>query len=119
MKNMLLIIVSVMMGSAGQLLIKKGMMVYGKVGAASVWSQLFRIFMVPYIFIGFVCFVASAILWLAVISKNEISYAYPMVSLGYILVLFVSAFWFKESVSLIRVAGVFLICLGVISITRS
>jgi len=119
MKNLALILVSVMLGAAGQLLIKKGMLVYGAVGALKVWSQAFRIFTVPYVLIGFICFVTSAILWLSVISRNEISYAYPMVSVSYIVILVVSAFCFHESVTLLRIFGIFLICLGVIAITRS
>ena len=119
MKNIPLIFISVLLGAVGQLLIKKGMMVYGKVGVAQIWSELIRVFLVPYVFIGFICFVTSAILWLSVISKNEISFAYPMVSLGYILILIVSIFWFNEAVTWVRFLGVVLICLGVIAITRT
>jgi len=119
MKNLMLIFTAVLMGAAGQLLIKKGMMVYGAVDATRIWSQLIRVLTVPYIIIGLVAFFGSFILWLSVISRNEISYAYPMVSISYILILAVSAFWFNEAVTLVRVIGVLLICLGVFAIART
>lgn len=119
MKNFLLIVISVMLGATGQLLTKKGMMDFGSVGAVKVWSQVLRIFLVPYVFLGFVCFVVSSILWLSVISKNEISYAYPMVSMSYVVILFVSSVWFHEVITPLRLLGVLLICAGVFAITRT
>ena len=119
MKNLALIFTSIFLGAMGQILLKKGMLVYGAVDASRIWSQIFRVLMVPHILIGLVCFSGSFVLWLSVISRNEISYAYPMVSVSYVVILLVSALWFHEAVSLMRIAGVLLICLGVVAITRT
>ncbi len=113
MKNLLLIFISVLLGASGQVLMKKGMQVFGIVTLDNVWSQLVRIFLVPYIAIGFLCFGISAILWLVVISKAELSYAYPLVSFGYVIVVLSSWIFFKEDISLARLAGLAFICLGV------
>jgi multidrug transporter EmrE-like cation transporter len=73
----------------------------------------------PYIFVGFGLYGVSAILWLEVLSKLDISVAFPMVSLTYIGTLFVGRFIFNEPVSLCRVVGVLLICSGVFFVIRS
>ena len=119
MRNLALILVSVSLGAVGQLLMKKGMMVFGETSVARIWSQLWSILTIPYILIGFTCFAVSAVLWLVVVSKLEVSYAYPMVSLSYILILIVSYFWFGENVTTVRILGVVLICAGVIAITQT
>ena len=113
MKDFLLILVSVMLGSTGQVLFKLGMQTFGQVSAANVWAQLVRIMLVPYIPLGFLCFGVSSILWLVVISKLELSYAYPMVSLGYVFVILASWLLLDETLSLPRIAGIVLICVGV------
>jgi drug/metabolite transporter (DMT)-like permease len=74
---------------------------------------------VPYIFIGFGIYGVSAILWLQVLSKLDISVAFPMVSTTYIGTLFVGRFIFDEPVNLFRVIGVLLICSGVCFVIRS
>ena len=119
MKNLALIFTSILLGAMGQILLKKGMLVYGAVDASRIWSQIFHVLMVPHILIGLVCFSGSFVLWLSVISRNEISYAYPMVSVSYVIILAVSAYWFKEQVTAVRILGVALILSGVIAITRS
>ena len=74
---------------------------------------------VPYIFVGFGLYGVSAILWLEVLSKLDISVAFPMVSLTYIATLFVGRFLFNEPVNLCRVVGVLLICSGVFFVIQS
>ncbi len=117
--NLLWIFLSVMLAAVGQLLLKKGMMAYGAVSMAKIWAELVRVFMVPYVVFGLISFVSSAILWLSIVSRNDVTYAYPMASLGYVVVLIVSAIWFNEPVTSVRVLGVLLICLGVFAITRT
>ena len=96
---------------------KRGMTVFGETSVSQVWGQLARIFSIPEIIIGFACFGISAVLWLVVVSRMEVSYAYPLVSISYIIVLVVSYFWFGEQVTVGRVVGVLLICSGVVVIT--
>jgi multidrug transporter EmrE-like cation transporter len=65
------------------------------------------------------CFGVSSVFWLVILSRIDLSYAYPMVSIGYIAVVLFSYFVFKENVSLIRWIGVITICAGVFLISRS
>jgi len=54
-----------------------------------------------------------------ILSETELSYAYPIVSLSYIIVIFGSIILFHEDVSLLRWIGVILICIGVCVVARS
>jgi drug/metabolite transporter (DMT)-like permease len=73
----------------------------------------------PRILIGFGFFGVGAMFWLAAISRVNLSWAYPMLSLGYVLVLVFSALLLHEHVSPIRWAGACVVCLGVYLIFRS
>jgi drug/metabolite transporter (DMT)-like permease len=119
MANLSLILISVILGATGQFLFRFGMKSYGQVSAAGVFSQLFSIIFKPAIFIGFILFGMSSIIWLSVISKNQLSYAYPMVGLGYILTLVLSYLFLNEQVGLYRILGTLLIVSGVMIISKS
>jgi multidrug transporter EmrE-like cation transporter len=68
---------------------------------------------------GMFCYGASLCVWIAALTKAPVSAAYPMLSLGYVAVAAASAMWLGESLSLAKVAGIVLICLGVILVSRS
>ena len=68
---------------------------------------------------GFVLYGLSAVLWLFVLARVELSYAYPFVSLGFVLMSVAGAFLLGETLGPLRVAGTALICLGVIAVARS
>jgi multidrug transporter EmrE-like cation transporter len=68
---------------------------------------------------GMICYGASLCVWLAALAKAPVSTAYPMLSLGYVVVAVVSAGWLGETVGPAKIAGIALICLGVVLVTRS
>jgi len=53
------------------------------------------------------------------LSRVDISFAYPFLSVSYVLVLIASYFWFGESINTARIAGIGLICLGTVFVARS
>lgn len=115
----LLIFLSVLIGVAGQLLMKHGVTQIGEVSSLGALNFLLRAALSPWIVGGIIAYVIGTIFWLFILSKVNVSYAYPMLSLGYVLLLFFAAFFLGEQVSPIRYAGVILIVLGVFLITRS
>lgn len=119
MRNILLIITSVLLAAAGQLLLKKGMMAFGSVGGRAIFGELFSILRVPQVLVGLGAFGVSMILWLAVLSKNDLSFAYPMASLAYVIVVLTSGWLFHERIDGWKILGVVLICLGVTAITQT
>jgi multidrug transporter EmrE-like cation transporter len=68
---------------------------------------------------GMVCYAASVCVWLAALSKAPVSTAYPMLSVGYVVVAAVSVAWLGESMAPAKVLGIALICAGVILVSRS
>jgi multidrug transporter EmrE-like cation transporter len=68
---------------------------------------------------GMACYAASVCVWLAALSKAPVSTAYPMLSLGYVVVAAVSVTWLGESLTPGKILGIALICLGVVLVSRS
>jgi undecaprenyl phosphate-alpha-L-ara4N flippase subunit ArnE len=53
------------------------------------------------------------LLWLVVLGRLELSIAYPMLSLGYVVVMLVARTLFQEVIPVRRWLGTFLIMLGI------
>ena len=103
----------------GQLLLKHGMTKVGRVSSlASAPSMLFSALTNPIILAGLAVFGISTLSWLVALSRVKLNVAYPMVSLGYIAVIFFSWLILKESVRPITLAGCLVIVLGVFLISR-
>lgn len=120
MNKLLLIITSVLLGSIGQVILKVGA---NKLGALALHPQtlitdIFRMIRVPEIIIGLIFFGLSFVLWVKVLTKSDLSYAYPMVSLGYINVIILSYFFFKEPFTTTKILGITLIIFGVIILNK-
>lgn len=116
-----LIFSGVALNAAAQLFLRQGMRALGTfaVDASNLVAILPRVALNPWVLAGLACYVLSVGLWLVVLSRVEVSYAYPMVSVGYILTLILARIFFQEDVTLIRVAGVLVIMLGVFLVARS
>jgi drug/metabolite transporter (DMT)-like permease len=58
-------------------------------------------------------------IWMMVLSRVEVSFAYAFSSLGYVLVIVMSIFILKENISIIRIIGVGIVCFGIILVSKS
>lgn len=116
-----LIMVDVALNVTGQLSLKHGM---NKLGNFSLsLSTLPPVFMQaavnPYVLLGLVCYGLGFMVWLIVLAKAEVSYAYPLISLGYVFTAILARLLMGEAVSLTRMTGILVICLGVFLVARS
>ena len=68
---------------------------------------------------GLLCYGLGFMVWLIVLSKAEVSYAYPLISLGYVFTAILARVLFGEAVGLMRISGIVITCLGVFIIARS
>jgi multidrug transporter EmrE-like cation transporter len=68
---------------------------------------------------GMLCYAASVCVWVAALTKAPVSTAYPMLSLGYVVVAAVSVAWLGETLTPAKVLGIALICAGVVLVSRS
>jgi drug/metabolite transporter (DMT)-like permease len=119
MMNYLIMAISISLAIAGQMLMKRGMMAFGTFPVSQLLTKVIPMFLNPWVFVGLFCFGLSSVFWLVVLSRLPLSLVYPMVSIGYIIVALLSIVFFKETISLIRWAGIIVIVLGVFLISRS
>lgn len=117
--NLVLILSSVLLNCLAQLLMRKGMLLIGNVGLESLVAQSVNMLTNIWLWLAMVCYAVSVFLWMVVLSKVEVSYAYPFLSVGYVLAAIAGYFFFSESLTLMRILGIFIICLGVYLISRS
>jgi len=114
MSVLMLISLCIIMGVIGQLAMKKGMNTVGVVGLKNIFSrEVFSIVFQKYVFAGIVLYFLAALVWLVVLSQAELSFAYPLISIGYIITAILSWVLFKENLTIIRFLGILLICGGV------
>ena len=72
----------------------------------------------PWIVSALLLAVLAAVSWMAAMTKFDLSYAYPFMSLAFVLVLLLSAIIFREPVTMARVMGVVLVVTGIIVASR-
>jgi len=76
------------------------------------------IFTRPLVLSGFVSAVLASVSWLGAISKFELSYVYPFMSLNFVCVVLLSFLLFQENVNWYKIIGLLLISIGVFSVSR-
>lgn len=67
---------------------------------------------------GLGIYLISVISWLLVLSRSEVSIAYPMSSLGYIFTAIAAYFFLGENFSMVRVLGIVIIIFGVYLVAK-
>ena len=114
------ILFTVLTNAAAQVMLKYGVMQLGSLSFAGVNPilKLFQIVFTPFIFLGFVMFVVSMASHLFVLSKVELSYAYPFLSLAYVVVAVAAWVLWSEDLNAWRIGGIALICVGTVLIAR-
>ncbi len=116
-----LIVFGVMLNAAAQLTLKQGMrnIGYFDFRLENCGRVLLAVAASPYILAGLTCYIFSVVVWLLVLSRVDVSYAYPLLSIGYIVIAFAGWLFLDESIGITRWTGIIVICLGVWLITRS
>ncbi len=116
-----LILFTVLTNFLSQIMLKKGMTSIEKfdLSAAGILGSGFSIIFNPYVFFGLVMMVISMGAHLVVLSRVDISFAYPFLGLSFVLITAYGHFVLGESVNAWRIAGVLLICSGVALVAKS
>lgn len=117
--NIVLILTSVFLNAAAQILMRKGMIAVGVVHASNMFQVVLPMLTNVWLWLSMFCYAVSILLWMAVLSKVEVSYAYPFLSVGYIVAAVGGYYFFGEQISLIRMLGIAIIIFGVFLISRS
>jgi multidrug transporter EmrE-like cation transporter len=117
-----LILTGVGLNAAAQLLLKvatKPLAHFGVFNTDVLSSSIVILFKSMPFWAGMLCYAASVCVWVAALSKTPVSTAYPMLSLGYVVVAAVSATWLGEALTPGKMLGIALICAGVVLVSRN
>jgi multidrug transporter EmrE-like cation transporter len=118
----ILILTGVALNAAAQLLLKvatRPMAHFNVFNADTLTSSIGILFRSLPFWTGMFCYAASVCVWIAALSKAPVSTAYPMLSLGYVVVAAVSVAWLGESLTPAKMLGIALICTGVVLVSRN
>jgi multidrug transporter EmrE-like cation transporter len=116
-----LVFTGVMLNAAAQLLLKAGVKDVGiiKLDAANIISAGLKLALEPHILGGLTCYVISVVVWILALSRVQVSIAYPMLSLGYVVTAFIAWAFMGEAVNAMRLSGIAVIIVGVFLVARS
>lgn len=116
-----MILLSVGLAAVAQLTLKSGMnQVTASAGEATLsGASVKAIASNAVVWAGLVLFAVSAVVWLFVLSRTSLSFAYPFASLTYLLIVLVDRFVLEETVPPLRWAGVALIMAGIVLVART
>jgi len=119
MKNVLLILTSVSLNAGAQILMRKGMLQIGEVSfTSSLLKTLSQMATSAFLWLSLSCYGMSILIWMMVLSRVEVSFAYAFSSLGYVLVTVMGVIVLKEHISIFRIAGIAVVCIGVILVAK-
>ncbi len=106
--------ISIVLGACAQVFLKRG--VSPKNGAPPTGLNLL---FSGWVLAWAVCFVVATSLWLVALSKIQISYAFPLLSVGYPVVAIFSMLFLKERISFVRWVAILVVTAGVAIIWRT
>jgi multidrug transporter EmrE-like cation transporter len=115
-KALVLIFITIVFTVYGQLIIKWQVMRAGEFPTEAADSILFLLHLIinPWVISGLMAAFLAALSWMAAMTRLELSYAYPFMSLNFVLVLVLSGMLFQEPITLPKVIGMALIVLGIL-----
>ncbi len=115
------IIFSVLLSAVAQLSIRKGMVVVGTIPEklSEIWGYFWQVCINPWIFAGLTAYAISMLFWMYVLSKVNVSLAYPFQSLAYLVIAFAAYYTLNEPLSIQKILGIIIICVGVFILTLS
>ena len=116
------IITGVLLNAAAQLLLKAGTNVLGgaiHVNAQNWFSTGVKVFTQLPILAGLACYVISLLVWIIGLSRADVTVAYPMLSLGYVVAAIGAWIFLGEAVSPQRMLALGVIVVGVALLARS
>lgn len=117
----LLIVLEVICNVAAQMTMKIGMTRIGtfNFNGSNIIPIGMQVLLSPWIMGGILIYVLSLAIWLMILSRVEVSIAYPLTSLGYVLNVVLAYIVLSEPLTLGRVLGVMVILVGVTLVARS
>jgi len=117
-----LAIACVLASAAAQICFKTGVsgrFLQNQLSAGIGPAFLFHAVLSPWVMGGLLLYVLSVLAWLVVLGRADVSYAYPFVSLGFVVTALYGYFVLNEPMMPARIGGIALIMAGVWMVSRS
>ena len=114
-----LVFIAVCFSVTGELLLKSGMSQAGVLSLSNLATIVPKMLRLPHLWLGFGAIAVGACFWLAAISRADLSWAYPLLAMGYILALIFAGLVLHEHIPSIRWIGAAVIVIGVYLVSRS
>ncbi|MBI3507327.1 MAG: EamA family transporter [Proteobacteria bacterium] len=116
-----IILFGVLLNAVAQLALKQGMRQIGAFDfvLANALPIGWQVGTNPFVALGLACYVVSVGIWILVLSRVEVSLAYPMLSIGYVVNALAAWWLFGENLTPTRIAGIVVICFGVWLLSRT
>jgi multidrug transporter EmrE-like cation transporter len=116
-----LLMAGVMLNAGAQLLLKAGTNSIGvfEFSRDNILPVGWKLAFEPHIVGGIGCYVISVVVWILALSRVEVSIAYPMLSVGYVVNALAAWYLFGEAVTPMRIVGIGVIIVGVYMVARS
>ncbi len=116
-----IILFGVLLNAVAQLALKQGMRQIGEFefALANALPIGWQVGTNPFVALGLLCYVVSVGVWILVLSRVEVSLAYPMLSIGYVVNALAAWWLFGENLTPTRIAGIAVICFGVWLLSRT
>jgi multidrug transporter EmrE-like cation transporter len=116
-----LLMTGVMLNAGAQLLLKAGTNSVGvfEFSRDNIVPIGWKLATEPHIVGGLACYVVSVVVWVMALSRVEVSVAYPLLSVGYVVNALAAWYLFGEAVTPMRLIGIGVIIVGVCLVTRS
>ena len=119
--SFMLVLAGVLLNAAAQLLLKAGTNAIGAFAfsADNLVPVGIKVASNPFIVSGLGCYAVSVVVWIMALSRVEVSLAYPMLSIGYVVNAVAAWYLFGEALSAQRMIGIGTIIVGVFLVSRS
>lgn len=119
--NILIILLSILMSSTAHIFLKKGMMTHALTATKphGLTNLVWTIGTNTWVLGGMFLHVSALIVWLWALSKVDISFAYPFLALGYVLVSTMAWFWLGEELSPTRCLGIGIVIIGIFVLAKA
>ncbi len=121
--DFLWVICGVLLNAVAQLLLKAGASSTGPILIGAPGTALARsaldLAQHPAILGGLACYAVSVVVWIVALSRVDVSIAYPMLSIGYVVNALLAGWLFGEDVNAQRWLGIGVIVVGVVLVARS
>ncbi|MCJ7789152.1 MAG: SMR family transporter [Candidatus Atribacteria bacterium] len=122
MFTLTLVLICIFAGAIGQICFKYGLGNIHEINGMEdllKFKTIFEIITNKYIILGVFLYGSSFILWMAALSTLDVSFMYPLLSLGYVITAILAVIFLGENITIIRWIGIILIVTGCFFITNT